>query len=180
MRHTLPDTQKTIVLPVTVRNIREAQQMCHGFKSVLTAGPEYREVAKFAHPDHKVVSFADSIHQDFGPTYDDVVEMVEWGQTRDNILVHCHAGISRSTATAWGICIAKGMDPDVALDLLVKEHPQNHHPYVPEYEGGGYPYRREFSPNPLLVKHLEQLFAFDNGYLIDILNDRGIWVRQSI
>lgn len=180
MRHTLPDTQKTITLPVTVRNLREAQKLCHGFKSVLTAGPDYREVANFAHPDHRVVSFADSIHQDFGPLYEDVAEMIQWGETRDNILVHCHAGISRSTATAWGISIAQGIDPVVALDLLVEAHPKNHHPYVPEYEGGGYPYQREFSPNPLLVTHLETLFGYDKGYLIGLLYDKGIHVRQSI
>jgi hypothetical protein len=165
---------------VTVRNIREAAETCHQYKSVLTAGPRYHEVSDFRHPDHKIVEFADSINADFGPSFEHVEEMVKWGETRDSILVHCHAGISRSTATAWGISIAQGVNPVVALDALVENHPQNYHPYVPEYSGGGYPYQREFSPNPQLVRHLEVLFGYDKDHLIGLLYDKGIHVRQSL
>lgn len=39
-----------------------------------------------------------------------------------NIVVHCHAGVSRSSATAWLILIMLGMDFKDAFTLLFKQH----------------------------------------------------------
>lgn len=40
-----------------------------------------------------------------------------------NIVVHCHAGVSRSSAMAWLILIKLGMDFKDAFSLLIKQHP---------------------------------------------------------
>lgn len=40
-----------------------------------------------------------------------------------NIVVHCHAGVSRSSAIAWLILIQLGMDYKEAFSLLIKQHP---------------------------------------------------------
>jgi len=83
----------------TVRNLDEARSICHEFSSVLTVGPDLSEVADFAHPDHKIVTF-DDITMSFGryraATFEQVKHIVEWGAGRSNLLVHCHAGMSRS------------------------------------------------------------------------------------
>ena len=60
----------------------------------------------------------------------------------DEILVHCHAGMSRSTATAWGIAIQRGMDPADAYDALKERHPAG----------------RMFWPNDAIVEALEVIF----------------------
>lgn len=159
----------TLILPVTVRNIREARNLCHEYDSVLTAGPEAHEVRDFNHPDHKVVSFADSVTPDFGPSYEHVEEMINWGADRKNILVHCHAGISRSTATAWGIAIAHGHQPEQALAALQQAHPAEYHHFIPDYIGNGYPHKRIFAPNKRLVAHLERFFGYEKGRLLTLI-----------
>ena len=40
-----------------------------------------------------------------------------------DIIVHCHAGVSRSSAVAWLILIALGMDYKNAFTMLYKQHP---------------------------------------------------------
>ena len=159
---TTQHTPSTTFLP-TVRNLEEAWNHADEFSSVLTAGPNRDEV-EFDHPDHLVVSFDDVEDSEWGyqpPTFEQVRKMVEWGRGRENLLVHCHAGISRSTATAWGIAIANGFDPREAIAALRGRHPHT--------SFGGRRYRRAFHPNGLIVQHLEQLFGFPTGHLTEIL-----------
>jgi predicted protein tyrosine phosphatase len=159
----MSNTPTTITLPVTVRNIREAKHLCHSYKSVLTVGPEHIEVDDFFHPDHRVIPFRDTTSTAMGgPTIKKVEEALNWGKKRDNILVHCHAGISRSTATAWGISIAHGHDPEDALHALIDAHPIT-------YEYDGTPTRRTFAPNGLIVKHLETIFGYPKKSLSDLI-----------
>ena len=121
MTTSTPTTSVSSDLLPTVRNLDEARNICHEFSSVLTVGPRRSEVSDFAHPDHKIVTF-DDITSSFGgyqaPTFEQVKHIVEWGAGRSNLLVHCHAGMSRSTSSAWGIAIANGFDPQNAYDLL--------------------------------------------------------------
>ena len=162
----------TITLPVTVRNIKEARIQCKDYKSVLTAGPEHYEVSDFGHDDHKIVSFDDTISVlQGGPTIKDVQEMIEWGCERDNILVHCHAGMSRSTATAWGICIGHGLDPRQSIETLSANHPV-------ETVNNGFEFvtdKRAFIPNDLIVMHIEKLFGYKQGFLLDMREEFEHW-----
>jgi predicted protein tyrosine phosphatase len=156
----------------TVRNLEEARVECSDFASVLTVGPDAHEVDDFGHPDHKVVSFEDitfSVRGYTAPTFELVREAVEWGAGRANLLVHCHAGMSRSTSTAWGIAIANGFDPQTAYDLLRQNHPVEQQRRVTR--GGSSRTRqaqRAFIPNELVLAHLERYFDFADGTLRDI------------
>jgi len=172
MTTSTPTTSISSDLLPTVRNIDEARDMCREFASVLTVGPERHEVSDFGHPDHKIVSFDDITVSYAGyraPTFDHVREIVTWGQGRSNLIVHCHAGMSRSTSSAWGIAIANGFDPQEAYDLLKQRHPVVRHrawaPGGPERSHLG---QRAFIPNELIVKHLERYLGFRRGTLLDI------------
>lgn len=140
----------SLISPPTVRNLDEARQICLQFDAVLTAGPYKEEVSDFDHPVHKVVEFRDTMNEQHGgPSYENVVELIEFGKDVPKLLVHCHAGISRSTATAWGVAIANGHDPLDSFMFL-----QENHPKEAFYNWG----RRAFAPNILIVKHLDKYF----------------------
>lgn len=170
-----PQTSVSSNLLPTIVNLEEARERCHEYGSVITAGPSLQEVRNFMHPNHKVVEFDDVTSRHFGyvpPTYDQVEEMIRWGEGRTDLLVHCHAGMSRSTATAWGIAIANGFDPQEAFNLLKNNHPVETH-YV---QRGGKQLielreARPFIPNRLIVKHLETLFDLRPGTLRRILDN---------
>ncbi len=137
-------------LPV-IRNIEEAADLCHEFDAVITAGPDAHEVSGWDHPNHLVISFDDVTDPRYSdaPRLEQIKSIVEWGAKQEgSLLVHCHAGISRSTSCAWGIAIAKGFDAKAALETLADMHPD---------EGGWG--QRTFRPNPLIVKHLETIFG---------------------
>ena len=152
-------------LPV-IRNIEEAAELCHEFDAVITAGPEKSEVSDWGHPNHLVVSFDDVTNDRYGdaPTLEQVRGIVEWGANQvGSILIHCHAGISRSTSCAWGIAIAKGFDAKEALEELLEAHPQD-----------GRWGQRMFRPNSLIVSHLETIFGRkDLKTLVDKAIQRG-------
>lgn len=55
------------------------------------------------------------------PTEDHVREVLEFAKSikeDDNVLVHCHAGVSRSTAMAIGILIDRGMTAKEAVEYV--------------------------------------------------------------
>jgi hypothetical protein len=83
-----------------------------------------------------------------GPTLEQVEEMITWGCDQPDLLVHCHAGMSRSTAVAWGVAMARGLDPQRSIAALQAAHPQ---------EISGEP--RLFIPNLLIVEHLGVLLG---------------------
>ena len=86
--------------------------------------------------------------------------IVEWGAGRSNLLVHCHAGMSRSTSSAWGIAIANGFDPQDAYDLLYQNHPVERDRNVRiAVDHKAVTAKRAFIPNELVLKHLEELFG---------------------
>lgn len=135
-------TTTQITLP-TIVNIREAADICHEFPAVITAGPEHYEV-RWGHKNHFVRGFDDTLDLYNGPQLTDVIDMLNFAASQTGpILIHCHAGMSRSTATAWGVAIQRGMDPFEAYDALKAQHPQG----------------RMFWPNDLLVEHLETIFG---------------------
>lgn len=67
---------------------------------------------------HLIVRMND-IEQDFGPKWitpsiehvDAVLGFTNGLGETDRLIVHCHQGLSRSTAMAIGICVQHGMDP---------------------------------------------------------------------
>jgi len=149
----------------TVRSLVEAEKECFDYDAVLTAGPNKYEVA-FGHPVHKIVEFRDSTHiSSGGPTMDDVLEMLDFGINVPKLLVHCHAGISRSTAMAWGIAIGNGVDAEEAIFSLKKAQPTNKLGFVLRPHN-----QRPFSPNGLIVHHLQEIFNFKKHELLKLLD----------
>lgn len=139
----------SIILPV-VSNLAEAREWNKDFKSVLTVGPTAREV-NWNHPNHRIFEFGDTTRGPGAPKLEEIEEAVRWGAEQDDLLVHCHAGMSRSTSTAWGISIARGADPLDSFLALKEAHPID-----------GHWGKRDFIPNPLIVKHLMKIFNLDD------------------
>jgi len=133
-----------IQLP-TVRNIEEAIEHGADFRAVLTAGPAACEV-DIAHPNHRVWEFDDSPIAAYAASRRQVEEMITWGCEQSDLLVHCHAGMSRSTAVAWGVAMARGISPAAALAALHDAHPVE-----------SYGEKRLFIPNVVIVQYLEDL-----------------------
>ncbi len=136
---------KLITLPV-VSNIEEAKNWNKKFKSVLTVGPKKLEV-DWGHPNHRIFEFGDTTGGLNAPKIEEIKEAVFWGAEQDDLLVHCHAGMSRSTSTAWGISIARGADPLDSFLALKEAHPMDSRSR-----------KRDFIPNRLIVKHLMEIF----------------------
>jgi hypothetical protein len=136
------NTNTKIILP-TITNLEEAAAVNSFFPAVITAGPSPKEV-RWAHANHFVRTFEDYIDGPYAPTVNDVEALLGFAAKNSDskILIHCHAGMSRSTATAWGVSILRGMDPIAAYDTLKNQHPEG----------------RMFYPNDAMVKHLESIF----------------------
>ena len=153
---TRPASINGIELP-TIRNLEESAIIGEDFGAIITSGPQEYEVM-FGHPNHRVWTFGDTTSRRGGPQLYQVEEMVFWGANQEDLLVHCHAGMSRSTATAWGVAIARGADPRESLVALLEAHPM-------DYDGQ----KRWFCPNALLVEHLQTIF--NDKTLMDIRHD---------
>ncbi len=138
-----------ILLPV-VSSIEEAQAWAQDFQAILTVGPKSSEV-NWGHKNHKVFTFGDTTGGSGAPTLTAIEEAITWGQEQDDLLVHCHAGMSRSTSTAWGISIARGADPLDSFLALKNAQP------LDSYRGSKS--QRHFIPNTLIVKHLEKILS---------------------
>jgi predicted protein tyrosine phosphatase len=139
-----------------VTDIDRASELAHSFPMVVTAGPSEASV-DWGHPNHAVESFHDvtaemerSNPNWQAPTLDQIRRLVEFGaSSNEEILVHCHAGISRSTATAIGISIARGLTLKKAVRAVSDAHP-DYHP---------------FYPNVTILSHIETIFDIRDGEL---------------
>lgn len=119
--------------------------LAHKFPAVITAGPDLDEV-NFGHPNHHVQEFEDSIMGVASPTHQDMENILKFSSRNSGeILIHCHAGMSRSTSTAIGVLIQRGMNPFDAFEILKARHPR----------------RRHFIPNLKIMGILEEIFGVD-------------------
>lgn len=151
---TTSDTHKPLVVPTLdgnstvvpiVRNLAEASFMNEDFPAVITVGPRSSEV-NFGHPNHLVQSFGDVTYDcKQAPKWHHVEKITEFGVVNDGpILIHCHAGMSRSTSSAIGVLLARGVDPLTAVAALAEIHPKN----------------RPFIPNPIVVGILAEMYDY--------------------
>lgn len=144
-----------------VRNLLEARLVARSYDAVLTVGPDAADVAWSTHRNHKVVSFEDVPSQWYpeAPTREQISEAVIWGSEQPgSLLIHCHMGISRSTAVAWGVLISRGEEPAGSLLRLREEHPMDL-----------FGERRAFCPNRLIVLYLEEILKVPG---LALLRDR--------
>ena len=143
--------QSKVTLPV-VSNIKEAEEWANEFKAILTVGPQEREV-RWGHSNHKIFTFGDTTGGAGAPKLKEIEDAVMWGAEQEDLLVHCHAGMSRSTSTAWGISIVRGADPIDSFMALKDAQPNDR--WVTSREE----VPRDFIPNKLIVKHLEKILG---------------------
>lgn len=128
--------------------LEEAACLAEFYDHVLSAGPGLDE-CDFGHGDHLVVSFGDSVFPRLGPSLGDVELMLGWAEGRSgSMLVHCHMGISRSTASAIGVALGRGFGVEEAVEGLLLSHP------VDSRLG-----RRSFRPNELLLRHVGEVYG---------------------
>lgn len=120
----------------TVRSLKEAQKLARDYPAVLTVGPRPNEVETFYHGNHLVVPFSDVEDENHWdrPRSHHVADIIAFGRENDGeLLVHCHMGISRSSASAITVLVARGVAPEQAVRALAEIHP------------------RQFVPNTLLL-----------------------------
>ena len=135
-------------MKVTVRNLNEARQLCGEFDAVISVVGS-SDCLKFTHPNH---------HREY---FDDICDELDWGREprqehieriihfvrslpkNSRILVHCHAGISRSTATGMGVLMALGWNETEAQEHIITHHPDD----------------RPLWPNALILRHFDALLG---------------------
>ena len=68
------------------------------------------------------------------PTKEHVEKMLNWSEGKENMLIACHAGISRSSATALLIAVKNwGMDKGFGV---LEKHKHNPNPLIASYGSG--------------------------------------------
>lgn len=107
----------------------------------------------------KVMRFRDTtnLKDPHCPTIENAQEILNWGSTIPNngvVLVHCQAGISRSSSSALALLVQKEGNDDFSLQKCRK--------YIQRV-------RSIAIPNPLLVKYYDELLNCE-GRLIKIGN----------
>lgn len=139
-----------MTLDIYIASLAEAKAINHHFDSVLSVLS--KGYLNFNHKDHLYVPMDDTANLtwDGAPTIDMARRILDWAQPRvaddHGILVHCYAGMSRSTASAIGICALAGMTDEDAWDHVYASRPDAD---------------RSFIPNPLLLSHFDKLLGTD-------------------
>jgi predicted protein tyrosine phosphatase len=136
-------TSDMVTVPV-IRNIRESKNLCLDFDAVLTAGPSLREV-NWGHPNHTVIEFDDVCDpMDNAPQMTHIEKIVDFSIASNSkrTLIHCHAGMCRSTASGIIFLLTHGVDAELAVSTLASIHPEE----------------RTFCPNPQMIKLASTFF----------------------
>jgi predicted protein tyrosine phosphatase len=107
---------------------------CRAFTYLVSiGGPAEREPAGFANIARRIrLVFEDSLSQaEGGPSLEDIDRLLRFARTvdlsRGKVLVHCQAGISRSSAAAV-IILAAGLGPGREAEAV--EHVRRAHPHI--------------------------------------------------
>ena len=133
-------------IPVpTIRNLRESSLLCLDYEAVLTAGPLALEV-DWGHPNHTVLEFDDTIDPFLNaPQMWHIEKIVEFSLQNNSRtpLIHCHAGMSRSTASGIIYLLANDVDAELAISTLASIHPEG----------------RTFSPNVQMISLAAEFFS---------------------
>lgn len=100
------------------------------------------------------------------PQYEDISKLIDIfedlinSENQINLLIHCHAGISRSTAAAYILMYMLYKDKQKALTALIGA-------------------RRVASPNLLILKYADEIFGTDLTPFIREYNDRKFKERED-
>lgn len=131
--------------------ITEGQHTC-----IVSFLDKIHEGGKWVEPqDNHLITYADDCEQDLpqhgyiAPTKEQIDAILDFTKDLtddDNVLVHCHAGVSRSTAMAIGICIQHGMTHVEAFEHIEKV-------------------RGCLYPNTLILKYIDDFFQLDGALI---------------
>ena len=120
-------------MPVTVCSKEVAPKLAENHDFVVSClDPNMRK--KWTHnfgPNHLTTFFEDTEHpseKEWMQMNREVRTILGWARTKkltleDRILVHCHAGVSRSSAVAWLLLVMLGMDQKEAFQNLLVRFP---------------------------------------------------------
>lgn len=140
---------------VDIRNLREARVLHPYYDavvSVLEDGSYVKSIGE-KHPKHIVEVMGDYSKShtrvyadDWLPAkeqFERILKFVNTLPENAKILVHCAAGISRSTATGLMILVNEGWEPEMAVKHLRNKHPEN----------------RAFWPNDLILSYADEILG---------------------
>lgn len=128
-------------MQVRVSSMSQAEELGKDWAdfAVSLIDPDTRELPKFDSATlHMSIVMEDTeIASDpWSPKLGDIAAIFLLADTKDRILVHCHGGISRSTAVGVGLLIADGMSVEEAVRTVHLQRPN-------------------MSPNKLILKHVD-------------------------
>lgn len=119
-------------MDIKVTDMFEAKAIADQFDLVISVfDPPVAPTFNLGRDRHFIAKFWDTEH----PNEKELIQMdievrsiLGWIRTKDikdntRILVHCHAGVSRSSAIAWLILVQNGMDQIQAFQQLFKARP---------------------------------------------------------
>lgn len=118
--------------------------------------------------DYHIEYFHDieeSTGQFIAPTIEQIGRFMVWAKTfteDDRVLVHCHAGISRSTAVAIGVLVLHGMEPIDAFMHIQSVRPQLY-------------------PNKLIISQIDEILG-KNGEMMEAYKEwkkNNAWGKTS-
>ena len=103
-------------MPITIMSMDEAIKLCYKFDYIISITDPRQRLPSFGEHNHLHVSFVDTNHpseKEYMQMQRGVRAIFSWVREKkltgeENILVHCHAGISRSAAIAWALSVLFG------------------------------------------------------------------------
>jgi predicted protein tyrosine phosphatase len=130
------------MLKIRVASLPQAQSKSKDWADAVVSliDPDLETLSIFGETDHLVVHMHDTqvITDPWSPKIEDVQQVFDFCQSHQNILVHCHGGISRSTAMSIGLLVRDGVSVVDAVNLV--------HFWSPN-----------MSPNYLILAHVDSI-----------------------
>lgn len=148
---------------VTIASFFEAQEAAERFNWAISIAEPVTNPEHITCPNTLKIVYWDTIH-DNGPSEANFIEVLEFVQefiksSEQNILVHCRAGVSRSTAVGILILLEEaGFKPGILEKLGEEKVRQKARAAVKKI----YLTRSIASPNTLFIKHMEKYYGTRN------------------
>jgi len=114
----------------------------------------------FPGAEHRTWFFHDSDNIVRGPGSDAIVQIMQFARPDTRILVHCHAGMSRSPSIAIGLLIARGIPAREAMRFVFAQD-------LIDQEGS------VMEPNELILRHLDQRLG-QGGLLVPMCREEMV------
>jgi predicted protein tyrosine phosphatase len=131
-------------MQVRVSPLAGAEELAQGWANMVVSmiGPDVSPIPTFdAHPEpvHMILIMEDTevITDQWSPKYEDIAMLFSIADGKENVLVHCEGGISRSTAVGLGLLVSDGMSVEDAVKEIHRQSPN-------------------MAPNKLILHHIDR------------------------